>query len=122
MPHKLPTPKIIEKSGERMITVRLMFWTDSLPTGDGAWTGARTSKKILPKHAFPAGAVIFESNDAHDIQGTKDPVPFNDLSELVPKLLQEAKKQGVVFVPLGKSEFVKWRDYLEAGLQSLDGK
>ena len=114
---KLPAPKVIEQNGERMITVTLKFWTNGIPTGDGAWTG-RKSKKILPKHAHPKGTLEFGSNTAHNIKGTTSEVKFNGLHDLVPKLLKEAKALGVVFVPLGRGEFKSWRAYLDAGAES----
>jgi hypothetical protein len=62
--------------GERMIEVKVRFWTDKLADGKG---------KIRPKHAWGAGVVKIERNDAHGIVPL-DPLPFNSLSEIPAKI------------------------------------
>lgn len=58
--------------GEKMIEVKVRFWTDDLASSDG---------KILPKHARTSGVVRMERNKAHGIVPGK-PLPFNSLLDL----------------------------------------
>lgn len=44
------------RHGEKMIEVKIRFWTDGLASESG---------KILPKHAWAAGVVRMESNRSH---------------------------------------------------------
>jgi len=60
------------KCGERMIEVKVRFWTGQIAEGEG---------QILPKHAWTSGVVRMERNESHSII-PKDPRPFNSLMEL----------------------------------------
>jgi hypothetical protein len=54
------------KHGQKMIEVKLRFWTNEIAEGDGM---------IRPKHAWASGVVRMERNAAHGI--TPDsPLPF----------------------------------------------
>ena len=46
------------KHGEKMIEVKLRFWTNGLADEDG---------KVTPKHAWSAGVVRLERNGTHNI-------------------------------------------------------
>jgi hypothetical protein len=74
------------KHGERMIEVKVRFWTDEIASGPG---------KILPKHAWTAGVVRMDSNRSHGIS-PKSPVPFNSLLDLSAKIEQVLLDHGVV--------------------------
>ena len=69
------------KHGQKMIEVKVRFWTDNLaPTG-----------QIIPKHAWTGGVVRMESNPSHGIT-PKNPKPFNsllDLGAIIEKVLIE---------------------------------
>jgi hypothetical protein len=60
------------EQGERMIEVRIRFWTNDLAEDKG---------KIRPKHAWSSGMVIMDRNKSHGIV-PKDPMPFNSLMSL----------------------------------------
>lgn len=58
--------------GERMIEVRLRFWTNSIANGKG---------RIRPKHAWSGGVVRMERNASHGIK-PKNPKPFHSLLDV----------------------------------------
>lgn len=60
------------KHGEKMIEVKIRFWTNDIAEGSG---------KILPKHAWTSGVVRMERNEAHGIS-PQSPVPFHTLMDL----------------------------------------
>ena len=57
---------------ERMIEVKLRFWTNGIARGRGY---------IRPKHAWTAGTVRMERNESHDIRPDKG-LPFNSLLDV----------------------------------------
>ena len=60
------------KYGERMIEVKVRFWTDEIAEGEG---------QIKPKHAWTAGVVRMHPNESHGIV-PEYPRPFNSLMEI----------------------------------------
>ena len=60
------------KHGERMIEVKLRFWTNNI---------ADSERKIVPKHAWASGVVRLERNDSHGIRPGK-PLPFHSLLDI----------------------------------------
>ena len=56
-------------SGEKMIEVKLRFWTNNIAKGG----------KIQPKHAWDSGVVRMEGNPSHGIK-PGNPKPFHSLS------------------------------------------
>ena len=71
----MATASIEEKEavhGQKMIEVKLRFWTNDIATGEG---------KIVPKHAWSAGVVRIEKNKAHGITPGK-PLPFHSLLDI----------------------------------------
>ena len=58
--------------GEKMIEVKIRFWTNNIAEKDGM---------IRPKHAWARGVVRMERNDSHGVVPEK-PMPFNSLMEL----------------------------------------
>jgi hypothetical protein len=71
------------KWGEKMIEIRVRFWTDELSDPG----------QILPKHAHTSGIVRMTTNKSHGINGGK-PRPFNsllDLGAVIEKVLRENK-------------------------------
>lgn len=68
--------------GERMIEVKIRFWTNNIADGDGV---------ILPKHAWSSGVVRMERNNSHGIV-PKNPKVFHsllDISAVIEKVLIE---------------------------------
>src|SRR6266851_8764840 len=64
-PNELKPEAREAKHGEKMIEVKVLFWTDSI---------APTKGKIIPKNAWTSGVVRIESNKAHGIT-PQNPVP-----------------------------------------------
>ncbi len=60
------------EQGERMIEVKVRFWTNNIAEGKGI---------ILPKHAWSSGVVRMEKNTSHGII-PKSPVVFHTLMDL----------------------------------------
>jgi len=61
------------KHGEKMIEVKIRFWTDHITEKPG---------KIIPKHAWAGGVVRMQANKTHGIN-PQNPVPFNSLMDLL---------------------------------------
>jgi len=76
------------KQGERMIEVRLRFWTnDIVPKG-----------RIVPKHAWASGVVRIASNKSHGI-APSNPRPFNSLLDVGAVIEKVLIDHGVVLHP-----------------------
>lgn len=70
------------KHGEKMIEVKLRFWTNDI---------ADEAKKIKAKHAWSSGVVRMESNKSHGIVPS-NPRPFHsllDIGAVIEKVLIE---------------------------------
>lgn len=77
------------KHGEKMIEIKLRFWTDDIAPEEG---------KIIPKHARTSGVVSIEPNRSHGITA-KNPTPFRsllDVGSIIEKVLID---HGVVLHP-----------------------
>ncbi len=86
------------KSSERMIEVRVRFWTDGIAEGEG---------QIVPKHAWTSGVVRMERNESHGIS-SKNPRPFNSLMDL-PRIMEMVLiDHGIKLHRIGKTaKYVK---------------
>src|ERR1039458_8810510 len=60
------------KYGEKMVEVKVRFWTDSISSEVG---------KVIPKHALTSGVVRIKGNKSHGIAAGK-PTPFNSLLDI----------------------------------------
>ena len=77
------------KIGQRMIEMKLYFWTNKIAKGEG---------RIIPKHAWGSGMLRIEPNDAHGIRGRK-PLAFHSPLE-VPFVIERALiEHGIVLHP-----------------------
>jgi len=76
------------KYGEKMIEVKVRFWTDSIASEEG---------KIIPKVCWEHGVIRMERNDAHGII-PKEPLPFNAFTEILPRIEQILKSYGIKVV------------------------
>jgi hypothetical protein len=63
------------KHGEKMIEIRVRFWTEKIAKGEN----------ILPKHCWDCGEVVVTRNASHDITPKKS-VKFNSIFELNKKI------------------------------------
>lgn len=74
------------RHGEKMIEVKLRFWTDEIsPEKD----------TIVPGHAWASGVVRVERNEAHGIKPST-PIPFNSLLGLGAAIEKALIEHGVV--------------------------
>lgn len=75
------------KWGERMVELKVHFWTDNIADGEG---------RVRPKHAWGSGVARVERNKAHGIAPQKA-IPFNSLMEL-PAVIEQALIQAEVTI------------------------
>jgi hypothetical protein len=71
--------------GEKMIEVRIRFWTNEL---------AETKGDIKPKHAWGSGVVMMDRNRSHGIS-PQNPIPFQSLLDLPQKIEKVLIDHGV---------------------------
>ena len=84
------------KHGERMIEVRVRFWTNEIAYG-------QVKGEVIPKHAWAAGVVAMDRNETHEIT-PGSPKPFHtlmDMSSVIEKVLIQ---HGVVLHPTEKTK------------------
>ena len=92
----MPKTEAIEsreaKHGEKMIEIKLRFWTNNIASEDG---------KVLPKHAWTSGVVRVERNKSHGIVPGA-PRPFHSLLDVGAIVEQVLVEHGVVLHPSTK--------------------
>jgi hypothetical protein len=76
-------------TNERMIEVKLRFWTNNLAKGKGY---------VFPKWAWSKGVVRVERNNTHGIKPGK-PIPFNSLLDVGAAIEKVLIAQGIVLRP-----------------------
>jgi hypothetical protein len=82
MRKELPLEDKEAQQGEKMIEVRIRFWTNDIADSEG---------KIRPKHAWSSGVVRIEPNKSHGIMSGRS-LPFHsllDLPAVIEKVLVE---------------------------------
>lgn len=72
--------------GQKMIEIKLRFWTNDIADEKG---------KIVPKHAWSKGVVRMEANKAHGIK-PKNPAPFRSLLEVGAVIEDVLIEHGIV--------------------------
>jgi hypothetical protein len=77
------------KHGERMIEIKVRFWTNDIAEGEG---------NILPKHAWTSGVVRMERNSSHGIVPDA-PMPFHSLMDLSAVMEKVLHRDGVQLHP-----------------------
>jgi hypothetical protein len=80
------------EQGERMIEVKVRFWTNDIAEGEGM---------IRPKHAWSSGVVRMERNNSHGIK-PHNPRPFHSLMDLPAIIEKVLIEHGIVFHPSRK--------------------
>jgi hypothetical protein len=78
--------------GEKMIEVKLRFWTNNIAEEKG---------KVFPKNAWCSGVVRIKRNDSHGITPGK-PQPFNSLLDIGAVIEKVLIEHGVVLRPSSK--------------------
>jgi hypothetical protein len=76
-------------ANERMIEIKLRFWTNGLAKGKGY---------VVPKWAWSAGVVRIERNNSHGIK-PKKPEPFHSLLDVGSVIEKVLIAQGIVLRP-----------------------
>ena len=88
------------RHGEKMIEVKVRFWTDEISVDKG---------KVIPRHAWTSGVVRLERNEAHSIKPSA-PVPFNSLLDLGVAIEKALIAHGITLHPSRKmKKYVKPR-------------
>lgn len=77
--------------GEKMIEVKIRFWTDKIAAAG----------KIRPKHAWSGGIVRLETNASHGLHAHIEKT-FNSLMEISSVLEKVLIEEGVVLHPSRK--------------------
>ncbi len=73
------------KHGEKMIEIKVRFWTNNLtPQKDN----------IIPKNGWASGVVRIAKNDTHGVK-SKHPIPFNSLMEIPAAIEQVLVQHGI---------------------------
>ncbi len=88
----MPNKGINAVHGERMIEVKVRFWTNDLSGESG---------KIIPKHAWSSGVVWMERNPSHGIE-PKHPRVFHSLLDIGAVIERVLIEHGVVLHPSRK--------------------
>jgi len=82
------------KHGDKMIELKLRFWTNGL---------AEQAGKVIPKNAWTSGVVRIERNDSHGIKpGT--PLPFHSLLDVGAVIERVLIEHGIILHPGRKME------------------
>jgi len=74
------------KHGEKMIEVKIRFWTNDIASELG---------KVVPKHAWSSGVVRMEANKSHSIVPTR-PRPFHSLMDMGAVVERVLIENGIV--------------------------
>ena len=77
------------KHGEKMIEVKVRFWTNDLTDEKG---------KILPKHGWSSGEVRIKANSSHGIK-PQDFALFNSLMDLPVAIENVLVQHGITLYP-----------------------
>lgn len=80
--------------GEKMIEVKIRFWTDDIAQSEG---------HIVPKHARDSGVVRMERNKAHGIIPGK-PVPFHSLLDVGRAIEKTLIEHGIQLHPSRRTQ------------------
>ena len=79
------TPSRQAAHNEKMIEVRVRFWTNDIAEAGG---------EIIPKHSWDAGVVHMQRNASHGIE-PENPKPFHTLMDLPAVIEKVLLKHGI---------------------------
>ena len=85
MPDDTTPPARTAKHGDKMIEVRIRFWTDEI---------AEQKDTVIPKNAWDSGIVVMDSNKSHGIT-PKSPQPFASILDLQSVLAKVLTENGI---------------------------
>ncbi len=89
MAERLNVVEMEAAQGEKMIEVKLRFWTNDIASAKG---------KIVPKHGWTSGVVRMERNRSHGIE-PGSPKPFHSLLDVGAVIEQVLIDHGVSLHP-----------------------
>jgi len=92
MPKNEDIASLEAKQGEKMIEIKLRFWTNDISKEHG---------KVIPKHAWSSGVVRIERNNSHSIVA-QNPKPFHSLLDVGSVIESVLIEHGVVLHPSRK--------------------
>ena len=93
MPRKEPPVDRKANQGQKMIEVKLRFWTNDIAE----------EGKIRPKHAWSSGVVRMKRNASHGIV-PGDPLPFQSLLDVGAVIEKALIQHGIVLHPSRRME------------------
>jgi hypothetical protein len=93
-----PTTDLVPESreaehGQKMIEVKIRFWTDAIATAQG---------QVVPKHGWTSGVVRIKSNPVHGFVD-HDPIIFNTLAQVPAKIEELLIREGIVLRPTART-------------------
>ena len=74
------------KYGEKMIEVKVRFWTNDIAKGEG---------QIKPRHAWTSGVIRMQRNESHGIIPSY-PRPFNSLMDIPTVIEKVLMEHGII--------------------------
>src|SRR5258708_2230833 len=89
MPKSQKVSETKAPSGEKMIEVKIRFWTNDIATQEG---------RIVAKHAWSSGVVRVERNPSHGIVPGA-PKPFHSLLDIGAVIEKTLIEHGIVLHP-----------------------
>jgi len=92
MPKNEDIASLEAKQGEKMIEVKLRFWTNDISPEQG---------KVIPKNAWASGVVRIERNNSHGIV-PQNPQPFHSLLDVGSVIEKVFIEHGIVLHPSRK--------------------
>ena len=85
----MPRQQVKANKNERMIELKLRFWTNGIARGSGY---------IKPKHAWSSGVIRMERNNSHSIRPA-NPRPFRSLLDIGVVVEKVLIAHGIVLHP-----------------------
>ena len=85
MPKQVAAASFEAKQGEKMIEIKLRFWTNDIAEAG----------KVIPKHAWTSEVVRIEANKSHGIVPS-NPAPFHSLLDVGVVIEKVLIQHGVV--------------------------
>ena len=89
MPRHSKKVSLEAEPGEKMIEVKVRFWTNNIAAGPN---------RVIPKHAWTSGVVRMERNRSHGIE-PGNPKPFHSLLDVTAIIEKVLINHGVVLHP-----------------------
>ena len=94
MPKKKTAASVKATQGEKMIEVKIRFWTNNIAPEKG---------DVIPKHAWTSGVVRIERNNTHGIE-PKNPKPFHSLLDVGAVIEKVLIEHEIMFHPTNKMQ------------------